>query len=430
MVRRRAILALLSLSLASALAEDWPCWRGPRQDGTWNAPPLPNAWPEAGPEVVWKAPVGAGYSGIAVADGRVWTMDRPKPTDKSQTPDGTERVLAWDVETGELLWTHEYPAHYGDLDYGSGPRANPTVHEGRVYTLGAVGMACSLDAGTGKVLWQRDLRAEEGATIPMWGLAGSPLIIGETVVLHAGLPNGSVVALDRATGKERWRSISDPAGYATPLLVRAPSGPQLVVWTPENVRGIDSTKGDLFWTIPYRVTYGVSIATPISVGHRVFVSGYWEGSKGIELGPSPTDARLAYEENRELRGLMCPPLTRDGRGFLLDKQFGLTCFDLATGKKYWDDGNQMTPKGRNPQASIVWTGTDRRVLALNSDGELILAWLEDDGYREDSRAKIIDPTWANPAFAGDSVYARDDHGIVRVRVADAARVDQGRPRRP
>lgn len=415
-------IAVLAVA-AVARAEDWPCWRGPRQDGTWLAPELPDRWPKGGPKVAWRASIGAGYSGVSVAGGLVCTMDRPEPSDKSQNPDGQERILCFDARTGQLLWWHAYGAHYGDLDYGSGPRANVTLHGGRAYSLGAVGMACCLDAVTGKPLWQRDLRAEESARIPVWGLAASPLIVDDTVILHPGLPDGSIVALDLETGKERWRSLADPAGYATPLLVERPSGRQLIVWTPENIHSIDPATGRQLWNVPYVVTYGVSIATPIYSDDIVFVSGYWEGSKAIRLGNRPEDFELIYEENRFLRGLMCPPLVRkDSAGatrcFLLDKAHGMTCFELATGTKLWDDGNRMTPRGRNPQATVVWTGQGDRVLALNSDGELILARLTDDGYVEQDRAAVIGSTWANPAFAGDSVYARSDSELVRVIVAE------------
>lgn len=417
-----AMTALLALA-NSALAEDWPFWRGPRQDGSWQAPPMPTKWPKDGPKIAWRTPIAAGYSGVSVAGGLVYTMDRPNPTDKSKTPDGQERILCLDAETGAIRWSHDYDAHYGDLDYGTGPRGNVIVHESRVYSLGAVGTACCLDAATGAQIWQRDLRAEESARIPMWGLAASPIIVNDLVILHAGLPDGSVVALDVMTGKERWRSLADEAGYATPLVVEHKSVRQLIVWTPENIRSVDPVTGRLYWTVPYVVTYGVSIATPVHRDGILFVSGYWEGSKAIQLGDKPEDFEVIHEENQYLRGLMCPPLIREDAsgatlGFLLDKAHGLTCFELATGKKRWDDGNQMTPRGRNPQATVVWIGDGDRVLALNSDGDLILARLADEGYIEQARANVLGPTWANPAFAGDSVYARSDSELVRVVVAE------------
>jgi outer membrane protein assembly factor BamB len=414
MLFRISAISLIFLT-APLAAEEWPKWRGPRADGTWKAPKLAEKFPAGGPPVLWRRPIGGGYAGIVTSAGRVFTMDRPKPTEKGAQPDGTERVLCLDGKTGAILWTHEYPATYGDLDYGNGPRAAPTVEGNDVYTLGAVGMACCLDAATGKVRWQRDTVAELGSKVPQWGFAASPFVHGSVVIFHIGAePNGSLVALDRQTGKEVWRSIPDPAGYCTPILVERQSGPQLVVWTPLNVRAVDPGTGKLLWTIPYEVTYGVSIATPIALRDIVLVAGYWEGSKAIKLGDTPEAAELLWEENRFLRGLMAPPLERDGLVYLLDKQYGITCFELATGKKLWDDANDMTPRGRNPQATTVWIDDKDRVLALNSEGELILARFSREGYQEASRVKIIGPTWANPGFAGKTVFARSDEEIVAV----------------
>jgi hypothetical protein len=218
-----------------------------------------------------------------------------------------------------------------------------------------------------------------------------------------------------------WRAANDPAGYATPVIVESPSGPQLIAWTPEHILGIDPGSGRINWSLPYEVLYGVSIATPIYRNGTVFVTGYWAGSKAIRLGEHPEDAELIWEENRYLRGLMAQPLYRDGHVFTIDKQFGLTCFELSTGKKIWDDGNQVTPRGRNPQATLVWLGDGDRAIILNELGDLILARLNTNGYLEQSRTNIITrhenaPIWAHPAYAGNRVYARSDSELVCVEL--------------
>lgn len=393
---------------AVSLAEDWPQFRGPRGDGTWHGPKLSAYWPDEGLPVAWRAPVGGGYAGVVVVDGRVLTMDR------QTEPREVERILAFDAGSGSPLWTHEYPVAYGDLDYGTGPRAAPTVHQGRVYTLGAMGHARCLDVQSGSVHWQHDF-VQLGAEIPTWGLAASPVIWRELAIYQPGLrPDGCFVALDRLTGKERWRASTDPAGYCTPIVADVDGKPRLLAWTPLNVQGIDLDTGRVLWSIPYEVTYGVSIATPVFHNDLLLVAGYWEGSKAIRLDESGSRATLVYEENRHLRGLMSQPLVKNGYGYLLDKSLGLTCFELATGRKLWDDRHQLTPRGRNPQASLVWIGDGDRILALNAEGELVLASLTPDGYSEHARAKILEPTWAHPAYAGSRVYARNDEELVAV----------------
>ena len=362
-LRLFSVLGLACLCVSIARAEEWPRWRGPRGDGTWHAPPLPKQWPEPGLKVLWKRPVGGGYSGLAVANGIVYTLDRRKE------PLEVERLLALDAATGEPHWSAEYPVRYEKLDYGNGPRSTPTIHAGRVYTLGGRGRRHNSRVGPGRI---------------------APHLARPGDRASGGQPNACLLALDRTTGKEVWRQGGDPAGYATPILIQHAGREQLVAWTPLHIVGLDPGTGKQHWSIPYKVTYGVSIATPIFHEGLLFVSGYCEGSKAIQLGDLPEAAELAWEDNRHLRGIMSQPIYRQGHVYSLDKQYGLTCFELATGKKLWDDGNRMAPRGRNPQANLVWLGSSDRA------------------------------TWAHPAFAGDRVFARTDEEIVTLQLPTAA----------
>jgi outer membrane protein assembly factor BamB len=337
-------------------------------------------------------------------------MDRP------EHPPDSERVVCFDAITGKTVWSHRYSAPYGDLDYGKGPRATPSVADGRVYTLGAVGHVHCMDAGSGSVLWSHDLVREFQAQQPEWGFAASPVVYHDKVVIHAGVERGAYLAFDRRTGQEIWRGGPDPTGYGTPILVRRSGREELVGWTPEHVLGISAADGSELWRIPYKVTYGVSIATPIFYEDTVIVCGYWEGSKAVKLGDAPADAQLLWEENRFLRGLMSPPLCRDGHVYLLDKQHGVVCFRRATGEKVWMDEHQLTPRGRNPQATLVGIAGSDLALCLNAEGELILVRLTPTGVTECWRKKIIGETWAHPAFADRYVFARDDRELVCVEL--------------
>jgi outer membrane protein assembly factor BamB len=422
-----SLLALLLLTPPAA-AEDWPRWRGPRGDGTWQGPAMPEAWPEGGPKRLWRQPIGGGYAGVSVVGSRVVTMDR------QTAPAEVERIVCLDADTGDELWTHAYAVEYGKLDYGNGPRAAPTIHDGRAYTLGALGHVCCIDLDTGRLVWTVDTVKQHKAVIPTWGLAASPVIDGDRVIVHVGAkPEGCLLALDRRDGRVVWRGGDDPAGYCTPIFVEHAGRRQIVCWTPEHIVGHNPADGAVLWKIPYKVTYGVSIATPIFRHGLVFVAGYWEGSKAIRLGDDPREATLAWEDRRNLRGLMSQPLYDRGLVYLLDKGNGLTCFELASGKKLWDDGHRMMPRGRNPQASLVWLDADdgaarkeadaanddprsRRTIVLNSEGDLILARLGAEGYKETSRANIIGKTWAHPAYAGERCFARSDTEIVAVKL--------------
>jgi outer membrane protein assembly factor BamB len=399
----------LSDQPAPADGEDWPRWRGPRGDGTWHAPKLPAAWPEDGLQRVWRRELGGGYGGVAASEDCVYVMDRQRQ------PEDVERVVCFDAAAGEPLWSHAYPVDYSGVSYDNGPRSTPTVFQGRVYTLGAVGQLCCLDAATGDVVWSHDLARDFGARVPIWGLSASPVVYEDLVIVHAGVdPDGCLLAFDRRSGQERWRSLSDPAGYATPILIEHHGERQLVAWTPTNVRGLDPAGGELLWTVPFEVNHGTSIASPIFQQGMILLSSYYEGSLAIRLGDDARSPQVVWRDRRNLRGLMMQPLYRNGYAYLLDKRHGLTCFDFATGRKVWDDDNRMTPKGRNPQATMVWLGDEDRAIVLNSDGDLILLRLNPEGYQEESRTNIIGRTWAHPAYAGNCVYARSDTEIICV----------------
>jgi outer membrane protein assembly factor BamB len=319
--------------------------------------------------------------------------------------------LCFNAADGSPLWSHKYEVKYGTLGgYNNGPRSAPTFHDGKLYTLGAVGHLFCFDAVSGKIVWSKDTVKELNARVPEWGFAASPVIDGDKVIVHVGAePGGCYVALDRLTGKEIWRAGKDPAGYGTPIVIDARGGRQLVGWTPEHVCGFDVATGKQLWQVPYKVTYGVSIATPIFQEDMVFVTGYWDGSRSIRLGPKATDFEVVGQDRRELRGLMAQPLYRDGFVYTIDKGNGLTCVELKTGKKRWDDENRLTPRGRNPHASIVWLGDTGRILALNSVGELILAKVSPEGYDEQSRVKVIDgQVWGHPGFSGRHMFLRND----------------------
>jgi outer membrane protein assembly factor BamB len=412
---KHLVFALSASVLFSAVAhcEDWPRWRGPHGDGTWTAPVLPDKWPAGGLKTTWKQPVGGGYAGVTVADGRVYTLDLEAPVAKGKDgqPDGSERVLCFDAANGKPLWAHKYPVRYGNLGgYANGPRTSPTLHDGKVFTLGAVGHLFCFDAKTGEIVWQHDCVAKFGARVPEWGFAGSPVLDGDHLIVHLGARDGGcLMALERKTGKEVWRALTDPAGYCTPVVIHPKSGKQIIIWTPEHVHGVEAATGKALWKVPYKVTYGVSIAPPVFADGIVFVTGYWEGSKAIRLGAKPTDAEVIWTDTRTLRGIMAQPLVRDKHVYSIDRGLGLTCFELATGKKRWDDENQLTPAARNPHASIVWLNGADRVLALNASGELVLAKLSPQGYEEQSRTKVLNGrVWGHPAFAGRFLFAKTD----------------------
>src|SRR5205085_6504680 len=226
---------------AGARADDWPQWLGPKRDGVWRETAILDKFPDGGPKVLWRAPVAAGYSGPAVADGRVYVRDRvlaegaknhpePFPQRPRQGIPGRERVLCLSAADGKELWKHEYDCPY-TVSYPLGPRCTPTVHGGMVYALGTEGNLHCLDAATGKVVWARELKKDYGVKAPIWGFSAHPLVDGQKLITLVGGDGTTAVAFDKDTGKELWRALSssDP-GYSPPVLHEAGGKRQLVVW--------------------------------------------------------------------------------------------------------------------------------------------------------------------------------------------------------
>ncbi len=207
--------SLLILATISSHADDWPQWLGPQRDGIWRESGIVSEFPKGGPTVRWRTPIGGGYTGPAVADGRVFVMDRRLAAGSSNPTNafnrnvipGTERVLCLDESDGRIIWQHDYDCPY-TVSYAGGPRATPLVHGGKVYTLGAEGNLLCLDAAKGGVLWSRDFKKDFQVRTPTWGFAGHPLLDGQKLICLVGGEGSVAVAFDKDTGKDLWRALS------------------------------------------------------------------------------------------------------------------------------------------------------------------------------------------------------------------------------
>jgi outer membrane protein assembly factor BamB len=408
-------LALLLVSAAPLWADesDWPQWRGPSRDNIWPERNPAATFPKEGWKPVWRQPIGGGYGGIAVVNGRVFVMDR------QTEPKEVERVICVQFATGKQLWSHEYPVKYGGLDYGNGPRSTPTIHDGRVYTFGALGHLHCLDAASGKVIWSHDCVQEFKARTPTWGHACSPLIDGDRVLVQVGAAHGCLIAFDRKTGRENWRSIDDEPGYSSPVRIDVGKNKLVIMWTPENINACDAETGKRLWSVPHKVTYGVSIADPIWHDGILMVAEYWNGTVALSLDGDALNPEEAWS-GKKLRLLMATPLVRGGHAYCLDREHGLMCIELKSGKIKWDEA-RIAHDRHNPHAALNWTG-DGRLIALNEKGELIQARVSPEKYEELARTKLFAGSWAHPAFADGCIVVREEKAgaeILCVRLVEA-----------
>jgi outer membrane protein assembly factor BamB len=431
-VFRSTVLTALSLFSTVSFADDWPQWGGPQRDLVWRETGIVETLPvDADGKLprVWSAPIGEGYAGPAVANGRVFVTDRI-------VDESLERVLCFDAETGKLLWNHDYLARY-TVSYPAGPRSTPVVDGDRVYTIGAMGHMFCFNAESGKVLWKRNFVDDFGTDLPTWGMAASPLVDGDQLITLVGGKDGAlVVSFDKHTGRELWRSLDDPQiGYAPPVVFEFGGQRQLIVWHPEAVSSVDPSNGKLIWEVPYGVRAGLSIMTPRRVGNRLFVASFYNGPRMIEVADDGLSAKIVWSGNSDseirtdgVHPIMCTPWF-DGENIFSVCSYGqLRGLNAATGERLWET-RAATGEGRWWNAFLV--PHEDRFFIHNEQGELIIARLSASGYEELSRGLLVEPTrpvqrrmtiWSHPAFALKSVFARNDRELVRVSLA--ARTDR------
>jgi outer membrane protein assembly factor BamB len=444
MLRVSMFVLLLSLSglitKSPCKADDWPGWGGPNRDLVWREKGIVEKLPSEQNGFlprVWSTPIAEGYSGPAVAEGRVYITDR-------QHEKQNERVLCLDAATGKSLWIHEYRPPRYSISYPAGPRSTPEIHEGRVYTIGAMGQMFCLDAKTGKELWSKDFVKDFNTKLPIWGMAASPLFDGDQLIMLVGGENALVVSLDKATGRQYWRALDDPdVGYSPPVIFTIHGIRHLVVFHPHSITGLDPSNGKVRWDVPYSVKAGLSIATPQYVGDRIFVTSFYNGPRMLKIGEDGTSAQVLWRGHSDseimtdgLHSIIPTPIF-DGRNIYGVCSYGqLRCLDASNGKRVWET-LAATGKGRWWNAFLI--PHEDKFFIHNEQGDLIIARLTPAGYEELSRAKLVEPTrevlrrmtiWSHPAFAMKSVFARNDKEIVRVSLAaDSGSLSQAAPDR-
>jgi outer membrane protein assembly factor BamB len=416
-------------------ADDWPEFRGDGRHGIWQETGVLEEFPADGLKVRWSVPVKAGYSGPAVADGRVFVTDW-EPT---QGMRGTERALALDEASGEVLWTVEWDADYAGIQWEVGPGATPTVDEDRVYVLGRTGVLSALRVDSGELLWRRDYGTDFGVDRMRWGFdwgfASAPLVDDERLITFVGGPeNARVVAFDKMTGEEIWRARSGDAdlGVAQPVIIEAGGVRQLIVWDPEAVASLDPETGEAYWEQPYIVGGAMTVAMPVQLGSQLFFSTFYDGPMMLTLNQDRPAATVAWKgsSNSEIRteglhAVLATPILDGGYIYGIGSYGQLRCLDATTGERIWETQEATVERRRWVSGFIVRHGT--RVMINNDRGELIIARLSPAGYEEISRTHLITPTsppgnrreltnvsWVHPAYANRHIYTRNDEEIISV----------------
>ena len=439
-----AIALATGCGVVAVSADDWEQWRGNGRLGVWHERGIIELFPDDGLTVTWRTSLRSGYAGPAVADGRVFVLDWRENTG-SRTLDGTERAVALDEATGAVLWTHEWQTSYRMLmaSYAVGPRATPTVDGDRVYVVGATGRLFCLDVETGDVIWEKDYVADYDTSVPTWGVASAPLVDGDKLItVVGGEPDALVVAFDKRTGAEIWRSlrVQSDAGYGQPIIYEAGGAHQLIVWHPSALSSLDPETGDeiwravevvaemgygqpviyeaggarqlivwhaaalvslnpdtgeVYWNQAWEARSGLSVATPVQSGDYLLVTQFYNGSMMMRLNQDRPTASLLWQgtgrselpdQTDGLHSLITTPLIIGDYIYGVGSYGELRGLDARTGERLWMS-DQMTAQARWGAAFLVQH--EDRYFVNNDDGDLIIAQFTPSGYVELDRTRLI-----------------------------------------
>jgi outer membrane protein assembly factor BamB len=395
-------LALWCCTLpGQAVAADWPQFLGPQRDGHSSETGLLGTWPNQGPPVVWEKSIGAGFAGPAVADGKLILFHRL----------GNEEVVeAFNAATGKEIWKQGYPTNYrDDFGFDEGPRATPTIAGRIVYSLGASGDLLALDLADGKVRWKRSLNQEYRVPKGFFGVATSPLVDGNLVLINVGGPGAGIVALSTSDGREVWRATQDEASYSSPVLASIGGKKLAAFFTRLGIVLLEPATGKVVFNKRWRARINASVnaATPVVMGDRLFfTSSYNVG--GIALRASGDSFETLWQGDDSLSSHYGTPIASDGFLYGFDgRQEGgarLRCVELDTGKVRW------TAEGFGCGAMILAEG---RLYILTEKGELVCVEAKPVGFREQARASLLDGLCrAQIALADGLLYGRDTKKLV------------------
>jgi outer membrane protein assembly factor BamB len=414
-------------SLQPVLADDWPEWRGKGRKGIWNESGVLDKFPDNGLTIAWRAPVHSGFAGPAVASGRVFVTDFERFTGTA----GKERIVCLNEKSGKVLWTQEWDVDYQGISYGTGPRATPTVDGDRVYVVGASGILLCLDARTGKVTWQKNYVKDYGTQIPTWGITSAALVDGDRLItIVGGKPDAKVMAFDKMTGKEIWRSLPSDSeqGYCQPVIFELGGLRQLIIWHPTAVVSLDPATGKVYWQQPFRIHMGMTLATPVFSGSRLLVSSFYNGSMLLDVAKESASVIWKGKSDSEintdgLHAVVNTPVIAGDYVYGICSYGQFRCLSLKTGERVWETMEVTKEKARWASGFCVHNGD--RYFINNDRGELIIARLSPEGYQEISRATLIKPTsnsgnrrelgavnWSHPAYANRHIVARNDEEII------------------
>ena len=396
-----------SAALAKGNADAaWPGFRGHARDSVIRGVRIETDWSRTPPVELWRRPIGPGWSSFAVAGDRLFTQE--------QRGDD-EIVSAYDLKTGEPVWRHRDAARFWESNAGAGPRATPTLSNGRVYTLGGTGILNALGARDGSLVWSRNAASDTGRKVPDWGIASSPLVAGDVVIAATA---GSLAAYDLATGKPRWFGPTGGWGYSSPQLSTIDGVAQIVLVNGPGAIGVAPSDGTLLWKYAWA---GDSIVQPaVLAGGDILIG----SGSGLAANTGMIRVTVAHEpggwivKERWMSAGLKPYyndfVVHQGHAFGFDGSI-LACIDLEDGTRKWKGG-------RYGHGQLVLLPDQNLLIVLSEDGELALVSATPDKFTELARVPALEgKTWNHPVLVGDVLLVRNGEEMAAFRLSLASR---------
>ena len=405
---------MLSIETNLALTNpEWPGFRGGDRSGTWHGPMIATNWSDHPPRQLWKVPVGPGWSSFAVAGNLLFTQEQRGPM---------ETVVCYDAATGREIWNHQYEARLEDPMGGPGPRATPTLANGGLFVTGATGMFLRLNLATGDVVWQKDLKEVARREAPMWGFAGSPLVIGSNAIVWAGGKDGKgLLAFDVETGALRWSAATGDHTYASPQLSTIAGEELMLMLSNDGLVLVEPATGKVRLNYEWKFA-GYRALQPRVVGDDTVLLGTPMnlGTRAIRI--TRVNGELAAEElwtSRNLKPDFSDMVTYQGYIYGNDSGF-LTCLDLKTGDRMWKGG-------RYGKGQVLLLENAGLLLVTAEDGQVHLVRADPKAFVEvDSFKALEGKTWNHPVVAGDKLYVRNAQEAAGFQLSIARAAEAGR----
>jgi len=387
-----AVIGLLLVISSVASADDWPQWRGPRVDGLTHETLAPEGQHPQRLEVIWRKQIGVGFGTVSVHKGHLYVMG---------WSDGADRLHCLDPASGEQIWTRSYREKCFDNMHRGGPAATPAVDDEYVYTVSKTGRVHAFKVTDGTPHWNVNAPESLGVSVPSWGFSGSPILLGQTVIVDLG----QIIAFDRATGRVRWRSDDFGAGYATPVPFRWRDQNLLAAFPARGLVVLDISDGHLLASSPWTTSYDVNAATPMVHKDQILItSGYGVGAALFRLS-SPIQLDSVWK-TKDLQAQMSSPV-RVGDSIYGFDNGRFVCLDLATGHRRW------MQRGLGKGSFVV---AGEHLVVLSEQGRLVIAPVSPDGFSETTSIELFDTDqgWIMPVVAQGRIYCRSGDGELAV----------------